>query len=43
MPRPWFRRHKKERKVNSFDFSFFSFFLMDVMGGKNTINLKELH
>jgi hypothetical protein len=31
---------KKECNVNSFDFSFFSVFLMDVMGGKKTINLK---
>jgi len=34
---------KKERNVNCFDFSFFFVFLMDVMGGKITINLKELH
>jgi len=34
---------KKECKVNCFDFFFFSVFLMDVMGGKITINLKELH
>jgi len=34
---------KKERNVNCFDFFFFSLFLMDVMGGKITINLKELH
>jgi len=34
---------KKERNVNCFDFFFFSVFLMDVMGGKITVNLKELH
>jgi len=34
---------KKECNVNFFDFFFFSLFLMDVMGGKITINLKELH
>jgi len=34
---------KKECNVNCFDFSFFSFFLMDVMSGKPTVNLKELH
>jgi len=34
---------KKECNVNSSDFFFFSVFLMDVMGGKITINLKELH
>jgi len=33
----------KECNVNCFDFSFFYLFLMDVMGGKITINLKELH
>jgi hypothetical protein len=33
---------KKECNVNWFDF-LFSVFLMDVMGGKITINLKELH
>jgi len=27
--------------VNYFDFFFFSFFLMDVMGEKITMNLKE--
>jgi len=27
--------------MNCFDFFFFSLFLMDVMGGKITINLKE--
>jgi len=32
---------KKECNVNSFDFFFFCFFLMDVMGGKITINLKK--
>jgi hypothetical protein len=31
---------KKECNVNCFDFSVF---LVDVMGGKITINLKELH
>jgi hypothetical protein len=34
---------KKEFNVNCFDFFFFSFFLLDVMGGKITINLRELH
>jgi len=34
---------KKECNVNCFDFFFFYVFLMDVMGGKITINLKELH
>ena len=34
---------KKECNVNRFDFFFFSVFLMDVMGGKITISLKELH
>jgi hypothetical protein len=34
---------KKEGNVNCFDFFFFSVFLMDVMGGKITINSKELH
>jgi len=34
---------KKECNVNCFDFFFFSVFLMDVMGGKITVNLKELH
>jgi len=34
---------KKECKINCFDFFFFSLFLMDFMGGKITINLKELH
>jgi len=34
---------KKECNVNCFDFFFFSVFLMDVMSGKITINLKELH
>jgi len=34
---------KKECNVNCFDFFFFSVFLMDVMGGKNTINVQELH
>jgi hypothetical protein len=33
---------KKECNVNCFDFFFFYVFLMDVMGGKITINLKEL-
>jgi hypothetical protein len=32
---------KKER--NCFNFFFFSVFLMDIMRGKITINLKELH
>jgi len=34
---------KKECNVNCFEFFFFLFFLMDIMGGKITINLKELH
>jgi len=34
---------KKECNVNCFDFFFFSIYLMDVMGGKITINLKDLH
>jgi hypothetical protein len=34
---------KKECNVNCLDFFFFSVFLMDVVGGKITINLKELH
>jgi len=33
----------KECNVSYFDFFFSSFFLMDVMGGKITVNLKELH
>jgi len=33
---------KKECNVNCFDF-FFYVFLMEVVGGKITINLKELH
>jgi len=34
---------KKECNVNCFDFFFFSVSLMGVMGGKITINLKEMH
>ena len=34
---------KKECNVNCFDFFSYYIFLMDVMGGKITINLKELH
>jgi hypothetical protein len=34
---------KKECNGNCFDFFFFSLFLMDVTGGKITINLKEMH
>jgi len=34
---------KKECNVNCLDFCFFSVFLTDVMGGKITVNLKELH
>jgi hypothetical protein len=34
---------KKECNVNCFDFFFFSVILMDVMGGKITISLTELH
>jgi len=34
---------KKECNISCFDFFLFSVFLMDVMGGKITINLTELH
>jgi len=34
---------KKECNVNCLDFFFFSVFLMDVVGGKITIKVKELH
>jgi len=34
---------RKECHVNCFDFFFFSVFLIDIMGGKITVNLKELH
>jgi hypothetical protein len=34
---------KKECDVNCSDFFHFSVFLMDVMGGKITVGLKELH
>jgi len=34
---------KTECDVSCFDFFFFSVFLMDVMDGKITVNLKELH
>jgi len=34
---------KKEHNVNCFDFFIFSVFLMDVMGGEITVDLKELH
>ena len=34
---------EKECNVNCFDFFFFSVFLMEVMSGKITIDLKELH
>jgi hypothetical protein len=34
---------KKECNVNCFDFFFSSVFLMDVMGGKITVNFKKLH
>jgi len=34
---------KKECNVNRFCFFFFSVVLMDVTGGKITINLKEPH
>jgi hypothetical protein len=34
---------KKECNVNCFELFFFSVFFMDVVGGKITINLKELH
>jgi len=33
---------RKECNVNCFDFFLFSVLLMDVVGGKITINLKEL-
>jgi hypothetical protein len=34
---------KKECNVNCFEIFLFSVFLMDVMGGKIIIDLKELH
>jgi hypothetical protein len=34
---------KKECNENCFDFFFFSVFLMDIMGGKITSDIKELH
>jgi len=34
---------KRECNINCFDFFFFSVFLIDIMGGKITINLKQLH
>jgi hypothetical protein len=34
---------KTECDVNWLDFFLFSVFLMDVMNGKITVNLKELH
>jgi len=34
---------KKECNINCFDFFFFPVFLMDDMGGKITVNLKELY
>ena len=34
---------KKECNVNCFDFFFSSLFLMDVISGKITVNLKELY
>jgi hypothetical protein len=34
---------KKEYNINCFDSILFSVFLMDVMGGKITNNLPELH
>ena len=34
---------KKECNVKRFDFFFFPVFLMDVVGGKITVNLKELY
>jgi hypothetical protein len=34
---------KKECNVNCFDFFFFSVFSRDVMGGKITVNLIDLH
>jgi len=35
--------NKKECNANCFDYFFFSVFLMDVMGAKITLNLKEVH
>jgi len=34
---------KKKCNVNGFDFFFFSVLLINVTGGKITVNLKELH
>jgi hypothetical protein len=34
---------KQEHNVNCFDFFSFSVSMMDVMGGKVTVNFKELH
>jgi len=34
---------KKECNLKCFEYFFFSLFLMDVMVGKTTTNLKELH
>jgi len=34
---------KKECNVNCFDFLFFFVFLMGVMCGKISVNLKEMH
>jgi hypothetical protein len=34
---------RKECNVYRYDFFFFSVFLMDIMGGKITFNLKEPH
>jgi len=43
-PRPWFRRQSTKNVTSTvLIFSSFLSFLMDVMGGKITINLKELH
>jgi len=35
--------NNKEGNIDCFDFLFSSLFMMDVMAGKITINLKELH
>jgi len=37
-PRPWFRRHQERMWRQQFWFFLFSAFLMDVMGGKITVN-----
>jgi hypothetical protein len=37
------QKTSRKTNVNCFDFFFFSVVLMDVMGGKITITLKELN